>query len=64
MATTPRPRAEPQSGQRKADNPAQYQRFREAARAHDTDQSEEAFARAFQAVARHRKQQSGGRTDE
>jgi hypothetical protein len=64
MATTRRPEAEPQSGLRKAENPAQYQRFREAAREHETDQSEEAFERAFRAIARHRKPQSTGRADE
>jgi hypothetical protein len=64
MATTPRPKAEPRSGQRKAENPAQYQRFREAVREYQTDQSEEEFARAFDAIARHRKRRSTGGTGE
>jgi hypothetical protein len=64
MATTKRLQAEPQSGHRKIENPAQYQRFREVAREHQTDQSEEAFERAFQAIVRHRKRRSTGQTDE
>jgi hypothetical protein len=35
---------------RKADDPAQYERFREAAREHETDESEEAFAQAFRKI--------------
>jgi hypothetical protein len=34
----------------KADDPEQYERFRQAARAHGTDESEEAFERAFRKV--------------
>lgn len=33
--------AEPKTRRHSADNPAQYERFREAAREHETDESEE-----------------------
>jgi hypothetical protein len=49
MAKT-RTKAEPKPRKRKADDPAQYQRFREAAREHETDQSEEAFAHQFRKI--------------
>jgi hypothetical protein len=32
---------------RKADDPAQYERFREFAKAHGADENDEAFLRAF-----------------
>lgn len=47
MATKMRTKAEPKTRKRKVDDPAQYERFREAAREHETDESEEAFERAF-----------------
>jgi hypothetical protein len=37
----------PKTRKRKADDPAQYERFREAAREHETDQSEAVFERTF-----------------
>jgi hypothetical protein len=51
--TNSTPKAErKKDGKRKADNPEQYERFRQAAREHETDESEEAFARAFQKIVR------------
>ena len=47
MAKTTRTKAEPTTRKRKADDPVQYERFREAAREHETDESEEAFERVF-----------------
>jgi hypothetical protein len=42
-----RARSAPKAQKRKADDPDQYERFRQFAREHETDQSEEAFERAF-----------------
>jgi hypothetical protein len=58
MTTTTRSAPESQSGQRKAENPRQYQRFRQAAREYETDESRDAFERAFQAIARTGKRRS------
>jgi len=40
----------PATRKRKADNPEQYERFRQAARELETDESEEAFERAFRKI--------------
>ncbi len=47
MATKTRTKAEPTVRKRKADNPEQYERFRKAARDLETNDSEQAFDRAF-----------------
>ena len=48
--TRPKTKTEPKTRKRKADDPAQYERFRKFAREHETDESEEAFSRAFHRV--------------
>jgi len=52
MATkiTTQTKAEPKSRKRKAVDPEQYERFRQAARELGTDESEEAFERAFRKI--------------
>ncbi len=56
MATTKtRTKAEPKARKRKADDPEQYKRFRRAARELETDESEEAFDRAFRNIVPPRK---------
>jgi hypothetical protein len=45
-----RTKTEPKSRKRKADDPEQYERFRQFAREHGADESEEAFERAFRRV--------------
>jgi len=39
--------SKPKPPKRNPDDPTQYERFREAAREHETDESQEAFDRAF-----------------
>jgi len=43
-------KATPQTRKRKADDPAQYERFREFARAVEADADPEAFDRTFQKI--------------
>jgi hypothetical protein len=51
MTTKTKHRAvESKNRKRKADDPPQYERFREAVRKHETDQNEEAFERTFRVV--------------
>jgi hypothetical protein len=45
----------PRSRKRKADDPEQYERFRQAARDLGTDESAEAFDRAFKRIISKRK---------
>ena len=53
MAKT-RTKTEPKPRKRKADDPEQYERFRQAARELGTDESEEAFERAFKKMSQRR----------
>jgi len=54
-ATTKKPRSEPKNRKRTpADNPEQYERFRQFAREHETDEDPEAFERAARKVIPHR----------
>lgn len=48
--TKTKTKAEPKTRKRKADDPGQYERFRQAARDLGTDESEEAFERTFRRV--------------
>jgi hypothetical protein len=52
MKTKAPKKTAPQAGNRKADDKEQYERFRRAARELGTDESEEAFERAFRKVVR------------
>jgi hypothetical protein len=52
MAKTTRATAEPKTRKRKSDDPAQYERFRQAAREHETDQGEETFSTVFKTIIR------------
>jgi hypothetical protein len=54
MATKTRAKAktEPKTRKRKADDPAQYERFREFAREHESDDDLEAFDRKFRNIVR------------
>jgi hypothetical protein len=47
---TKSPKPKPRTRQVPADDPEQYERFRQAAREHGTDESEEAFERAFRKI--------------
>jgi hypothetical protein len=44
------PKAEPKAQKRKADDPAQYERFREAARELGTDNTPETFDKIFRKI--------------
>jgi hypothetical protein len=48
--TKTRPKTEPKTRKRKAHDPEQYERFRQFAREHGADESEEAFERAFRKI--------------
>lgn len=48
-AKTPR-KTEPKTRKRKADDPEQYERFRQFAREHGADENPEAFERTFRRV--------------
>lgn len=50
MATKTRTKAEPKSRKRNADDPEQYERFREFTREAETDNSEETFDRTFRKI--------------
>ena len=50
-AKTPR-KTEPKTRKRKADDPEQYERFREFAREHEADDDPEAFDRQFRKIIR------------
>jgi hypothetical protein len=53
MARTRTPtRAEPKTRKRKADDAAQYERFREFAKTHETDENPETFDRRFMDLVR------------
>jgi hypothetical protein len=47
---TKRTKAEPKTRKRKADDPAQYARFRQFAREHGADNDPEAFDRRFRKI--------------
>jgi len=47
---TPPKKSAPKTRKTKADDPAQYERFRQAARELGTDESEEAFDRQFRKI--------------
>jgi hypothetical protein len=49
MAKT-RTKTEPKTRKRKADDPEQYERFREFAREHEADDNPEAFDRQFRKI--------------
>jgi hypothetical protein len=50
-AKTPmKPVSAPKTRKRKADDPAQYERFRQFAREHGADESEESFDRIFRKI--------------
>jgi hypothetical protein len=50
MKTTTRKKPAPMSRKRKADDPAQYERFREFAREHGADGEQEAFDQKFRKI--------------
>jgi len=50
--TKTRSKAAPKPPSRKIEDKAQYERFREFARAHDTDEDGESFDKAFKALVR------------
>jgi hypothetical protein len=51
MATKTRTKAaESKTRKRKADNPDQYERFREAVREHETNRAEDAFEHVFRKI--------------
>jgi hypothetical protein len=54
MARTPRTKVraktDPKTRNRRSDDPEQYKRFREFAREHETDESEDAFAKTFKTL--------------
>lgn len=50
--TRTKTKAEPKPRKRKADDPEQYERFRQFAREHGSDESEEAFERTFRKLVK------------
>jgi hypothetical protein len=66
MTTKPKTKArgkktEPKTKQHGADDPEQYERFREFASEHETDQSGDSFERSFKAIVRSSRRRSASR---